>query len=314
MSDTNTDVVNPRGDPRAGNGQMYVFQFPVDYFVTQDISSLAVIPIGTLRGYQAPTAPVLTDGGRAMYWNMVRGEVRGWVDQRFSRGHSGIINLGRGDPAYMGGRASPTLSHDPTDYSVFGPGASELVWKSDSDFLNVTTVATDAVVSSRLAVTLDDEYVVYGTQSGALVLASSQDLSTKWVVSTLNPIKGDLAVDERRIFVGDDQGNGVGQVVAFEMASMPTESPSSLPTSAPSPAPNAGTSTPTLVPTRAPTTATPTRVGLVASPVPTKVQGKTKAPVQTGNTVGSSGAREYYCFWQTVVFTTLAVLLGVTVW
>ena len=67
MTDTNTEVLNPRGDPRAGTGQIYVFQFPVSYFENPNPNVLQVIPIGTERGYQAKTAPVLASNGQAMY-------------------------------------------------------------------------------------------------------------------------------------------------------------------------------------------------------------------------------------------------------
>lgn len=268
MTDSNTDVLNARGVPQAGDGQMYVFQFPADYFITQDTASLAVIPIGSLRGYQAKTAPVLADGGRTLYWIMVRGEFRGWVDQRFSRGHSSLQNLGRGDPPYIAGRASPTLGHNPANYAVYGPGASNVVFKADREMLNLISVEVDAVVSSRLAVTLDDAFVSYGTQSGTLVLASALDLTPKWNVSGLNPIKGDLAMDETHIFVADDQGNGVGHVVAFEMASRampPTEQPTLVPTDTPA---QSGGGTTTLVPTRAEqiSTSAPTISVATASP------------------------------------------------
>lgn len=263
MTDTNTDVQNPRGDPRAGTGQMYVFQFPVDYFETEDVTALAVIPIGSTRNYQAKSAPVLADGGLSLYWSMVRGEFRGWIDQRFSRGHSSIISLGRGDPAYIAGRASPTIG---ADDSVYGPGAGLVVFKADSLLENVTTAETDGIVSGRLALTLDDEYIAYGTQSGSLAMLSTSDMTPKWTLSsTLKSIKGDLAVDEYRIFVGDDGGNSVGSVVAFEIAYRevpPTSPPTSAPTDIPTRAPT--TMAPTTTPTASPTLE-PTRLGLLES-------------------------------------------------
>ena len=199
MTDTNLNVVNARGDTRAGSGQMYIFQFPVDYFVSGNSSSLSVLPIGSIRGYQAYSSPGVAYGGQKLYWNMVRGEVRGWINQRYSRGHSGSLNLGRGDPAYIAGRASPTVSNGGS--SVFGPAASNAVWKSDQNLVNLTLVEIDAVVSSRLAVTEDDAYVVYGTQAGTLVSAESSALGIHWSVSTFNPIRGDLALDDTHIYV-----------------------------------------------------------------------------------------------------------------
>eukprot|EP00977_Amphora_coffeiformis_P002529 scaffold473_cov156-Amphora_coffeaeformis.AAC.11 len=304
MTHTNTDVLNARGDPRAGDGQMYVFQFPVSYFATQDTSTLRVIPIGTLRGYQAKTAPVLANDGLALYWNMVRGEARAWVDQRFSRGHSVTINLGRGEPAYIGGRASPTLSHDPVNYSVYGPGADAVVWKTDRFFENVTVVQTDAVVSSPLAVTLDDAFVVFGTHSGGMFWAPTSDIGNFKEFARLNPIRGDLAVDEKRIFVGDDRGNGVGQIVAFEMAYSPTP-PSVAPTLAPTtvaPSHAIVTETPTMLPTPSPSitpsTWAPTRVGMIATPTlpPTMdiSDDETSAPSRAANVVETSGITAWF--------------------
>lgn len=317
MTDTNTQVLNVRGDPRAGNGQMYVFQFPVNYFASQDTSTLEVIPIGNVRGYQAKTAPVMASGGRALYWNMVRGEVRAWVDQRFSRGHSGTLNLERGDPPYIAGRASPTLSHDPVmDYSVYGPGADAVVWKADRLFVNVSIVETDAVVSSRLAVTPDDAFVVFGTHSGGLFWAPTDDISAPLEIARLNPIRGDLAVDSTRLFVGDDQGNGVGQIVAFEMASNPV-TPTVTPTAAPV------TTAPSVLTTRAPTTAptvspvtslptvTPTRIDMITDPTvaPTLdiADDETAAPSRVANVVETSKATP--CF-STAAPAVLSVFLG----
>lgn len=316
MTDTNTDVLNPVGEPRAGNGQMYVFQFPVDYFTTQDTSSLAVLPIGNVRNYQARTAPVLANAGQSLYWSMVRGEFRGWVDQRFSRGHTETINFGRGDPAYIAARASPTMSAN--EEFVYGPGSSNLVFKADRNLVNFTTVATDGIVSSRVAVTLDDQFVVYGTQSGSLAVLVAETMTTKWSTSALNPVKGDLAVDEYRIFVGDDGGNSVGQIVAYEMAYLDQEvstttSPSAADrtTGAPSPGPLMdGTAAPTTLvatTTTAPVATTthapslePTRLSLLESTFkPSAIEATpttTLAPSRTANVIGGTSGGVAFSF------------------
>jgi hypothetical protein len=300
MTDTNTDVLNAVGDPQAGSGQIYVFQFPVDFFVNQDESSLAVIPVGTIRNFQGKTAPVLADGGRTMYWNMVRGEFRGWVEQRFSRGQSGTLNLGRGSPAYIAGRASPTLSgsgtsSDTLDYSIFGPGAGNLVFKTDRQLLNTTTVTTDGIVSSRVAVSYDDMYVAYGTHSGTLVLATSSDLAPKWTVSSLNPIKGDIAMDDTRIYVGGDQGTGVGQLTAFEMAYLDAV-PSSQPTMAP------------IISSGSPAPTQNELIGTPAPSVPSAVE--TMAPTRSSNSTDTSKAQSML---STVHSFLLTVFLGAMV-
>ena len=301
MTDTNTDVLNVRGDPRAGDGQMYVFQFPVSYFTTHDTSTLRVIPIGPLRGYQAKTAPVLADAGRSLYWNMVRGEARAWANQRFSRGHSGAINLGRGEPAYIAGRASPTLSHDTVNYSVYGPGADAVVWEADRFFKNVTVVPTDGIVSSPLAVTLDDAFVVFGTQSGGMFWAPTGNLESLQEFARLNPVRGNLAVDNTRIFVGDDQGNGVGQIVAFEMAYSlipPSVAPTLTPTTVTTPRPVTVTESPTkartLSPSVASLTLSPTRVDMIvdptASPTLDVVDDETVAPSQATDIIAETSS------------------------
>lgn len=296
MTDTNQDVVNVRGDPQAGIGQMYAFQFPTDYFVTEDSTSLAVIFLGGVRRYQAHTAPVLADEGQSLYWPMVRGEVRGWVEQRFSRGNTATLNLGRGEPAYIAPRSSPTLSHDPVDFFVCGPGSSSVVWRADRTMTNLTMVPTDAVVSSRLAVTFDEQFILYGTQGGLLSCANSQDLSTVWTVGdgalSLDPIKGDIAVDATRVYVGDDQGNGVGQVVGLEIAYV-VESPSSAPSSVPSTVPtldSATTAAPTLATTELPTTHAPTRLVDLATASPTTRPSLSITPLPTrASSVASAG-------------------------
>ena len=320
MTDTNTDVLNIRGDPRAGDGQMYVFQFPVSYFTTQDTSTLRVIPIGPTRGYQAKTAPVLADAGRSLYWNMVRGEARAWANQRFSRGHSGAINLGRGEPAYIAGRASPTLSHDTVNYSVYGPGADAVVWEADRFSENVTIVPTDGIVSSPLAVTLDDAFVVFGTQSGGMFWAPTGNLGSFQEFARLNPVRGNLAVDNTRIFVGDDRGNGVGQIVAFEMAYSlvpPSVAPTLTPTTVTTPRPAIGTESPTEVPTLSPSataslTLSPTRVDMIAdstvSPTLDIVDDETVAPSQATNIIAeTSGVTASFASAHTVL---LLIFLG----
>ena len=244
---------------------------------------------------------------------MVRGEVRAWYNQRFSRGHSGMINLDRGDPQYTAGRASPTLSHDPVNYAVYGPGASNEVWKTDAALENVTIVATDAIVSSRLAVTLDDEYVAFGTQSGALHLAWAKDLTLHWTTLEMNPIKGDLAVDDTHIFVGDDQGNGVGQIVAWEMAYVvqpPSPLPTAVPTQAPSPSPAIGsalTSVPTAAPTRVNNLATTEAPTPPTTTAPAKT---TQAPSRSSNVEASAAVRHGSLYVGVVVVVVALHAIG----
>lgn len=204
MTDTNKKVLGSNGDPIAGEAVLYFFQFPQGYQPGSNASTIGVTTAGdnVQRPYQSNTRPILTNAGESMYWAMSRGEVRTWLNREFSRGHSNMTSLGRGDPAYIGPRAPPTLSSDPVQPMVFGVGSTNLVWKSNFDLGNLITVATDNTVSSRIAITPDDMYVFYGTHSGELFQASTTNLSVRWGVGgrdssgniTLTSIKGDIAI------------------------------------------------------------------------------------------------------------------------
>jgi hypothetical protein len=203
MTDTNKKILGTTGDPVAGEAVLYFFQFPIDYQPGSNASSTIDVAISggnTSRPYQSNTRPILTNFGRSMFWAMTRGEVRSWVDREFTRGHSNMTSLGRGDPAYISPRAPPTLSSNPVQPMVFGVGSANLVWKTDFSLGSLITVATDTTVSSRIAITPDDSFVFYGTDSGELYMASTTNLSARWGVGglgsniTFTSIKGDIAV------------------------------------------------------------------------------------------------------------------------
>jgi hypothetical protein len=199
MTATNTKAISSSGAPVAGEGMLYFFQFPRDYQPGSNATTIDVTVAGgnISRPYQSSTRPILTNSGYSLYWAHSRGEVRSWVNREFNRGHSNLTNLGRGDPAYISARAPPTLSSDPVQPMVFGVGAANLVWKTDFGLGDLVTVATDSIVSSRLAITPDDMYVFYGTQLGDLFMASTANLATRWESGsniTFTSIRGDIAM------------------------------------------------------------------------------------------------------------------------
>ena len=256
ISDTNTNVLNVNGVPMAGEGQMYVFQLPKDY--DHSGNGLEVIPIGPVRGYQAATRPILTNGGKSMYWSMVRGETRSWDGRLFSRSHNGRNNTQRGDPPYIGARAAPSLNSDSS--RVFGPGPSNDVWSAGRNMEDFDSVSTDGIVSAQLLVTLDDQFVLWGTEKGQLTMASVFDLSQQaWQIGDFSDIpfdsiQGEMARDSSgtMIFVTTTFDNIAGTIIALRIANEaepPSSSPSSYPSSTPSLRPSVAPSSSSQEPT-----------------------------------------------------------------
>jgi hypothetical protein len=176
MTATNTKAISSTGATVAGEGVLYFFQFPRGYQPGSNATTVDVTVSGgnISRPYQSNTRPILTNAGYSLYWAQSRGEVRSWVNREFNKGHSNLTNLGRGDPAYIGPPAPPTLSSDPVQPMVFGVGAANLVWKTDFGLANLVTVATDSTVSSRVAISPDD--VRYSTIS--IISASTRNSLT----------------------------------------------------------------------------------------------------------------------------------------
>jgi len=119
------------GATSAGTGGVFGFQLPIDGTPMQ-YNLLGEQP----RNFQSTTRPEITNDGRSMYWALTRAEQRCWVGSafppkpnRFHLGRTTTASFERGKPVYIAARASPTLSKDPAQPTVWGPGAREEIWR-----------------------------------------------------------------------------------------------------------------------------------------------------------------------------------------
>jgi hypothetical protein len=262
-----------------GAGAMFGFQMPVGA-----AGNYSVVLMGD-RDFQASTAPVLTNFGVSMYWAVTRAEQYCWVGnpatkrEFFNRGRTNKVSLERGDPAWISSRASPSLSFSvnaTVDQVVFGPGANTEIFRLNSNFTEVLTTNSSAVVSSRVAVSPDNAVVYYANQAGIVAQLDADTLELNWQFNTLAPVQADITLNSAGtvLYVVDISGG----VMAMQVAS----------SSAPTPSPTVpGTSDfPSAVPTGGPDD---------SSPVPTVEGGgggvpeTPSAPTAGGGTPTSSG-------------------------
>jgi len=255
------------GDAQAvGVGQMFGFQMPVDG------SSMEYMLLGGSRTFQASLPPVLTNQGRSMYWAVTKAEQRCWVGSattsaaRFSRGRTETANFARGSPPYASAKAPPSVSSDVAQPIVYGPSATNQIWRMNFDYSQVLTMDTTSIVSSRIAVSPQGDRIYYVTNNGLLVQANADTLETIWTLEIGAPVEADITLNPfgTMLYVADTIGNVRGIQVAESDGV--TEPPVPMPTTAPvSPVP-----TPEPVPTVAPppTTPSPTKVPTADLPTP----------------------------------------------
>jgi hypothetical protein len=295
----------------AEDGNMFGYQQPVNYAF--DGVGLEVLELGGTRDWQASTAPVLTNFGRSLYWSNTRASARCWVgsadeDQnRFSRGRTNTLSLARGTPIYISAYASPALSSDLVAPRVYGPGAAEQFYVTNTTLGESVVVVTDSLVYSPAKVSPDDAYVYYVTENGFLYQADATTLAQRWVFSIGGRVEGDISMNSAgtMLYVGTTSGDVYGIEIATDPASTPrptaapssSNAPSPLSSDAPSSAPTTGA--PSSVPSLTPTTsaepsaapAIGTTVGPTMSPVtsvPTMApvtSVPTMAPVTSGPTM-----------------------------
>ena len=318
----------------AGDGSMFGYQQPVGYAF--DGVGLAVLELGGLRDWQASTAPVLTNSGRSMYWSNSRASVRCWVgsstenQNRFSRGRTNTASFSRGSPAYISAYAAPALSSNAVTPMVYGPGAANEFYMTDTSLGNVLVITTDSLVYSPAKVSPDDAYVYYVTENGLLYQADATTLVQRWVATISGRVEGDIAMNSAgtMLYVATTSGDVYGFEIATDLtpattsppsagssgapSSSPTVSaaptsalteapvaPSSVPSSSPtvSAAPSGATTEPTLVPvtsvpTMAPVTMDPTMSPVTSVPTlsPVTMVPTTDAPTDSMPSGAVSGA------------------------
>jgi hypothetical protein len=316
-----TNIATQTGsNVKVGVGQMFGFQFPVNYNPDADGSAgLSVLILGQTRSWQSSTRPILANSGRSMYWALTRAEQRCWIGQfkvnanKFSRADTATVSLSRRGAAtsWMAAQAPPTLSSDPVTPVVYGPGVSNEFFRFNYNYSDTLIVSTDSFISSRAVLTPDDRFVFYGTQNGILYQASGKNLTTVWKSSSsvsLSSIYGDLAMHPSgsHVYVGDNSRLGKGNIVAIQIAQSTlanTSSPTTVATAVPAPSPTkgnattkpasgSGTSAPAAktarpAPTRSPVR-TPTAAPTVASTTEATIAGNEKPPVKSSAGIAES--------------------------
>jgi hypothetical protein len=301
-----------------GTGQMFAFQMPMDPAGNMNVALLGI----EARTFQASTAPVLTKMGLSMYWAVTRAEQYCWVGNNatkrefFNRGRTNSVSLSRGDPAWISSRASPSLSHgfmmassnsssnsSSGDLAVFGPGASNQIFRLDENYTELLTTNTSWIVSSRVAVSPDDAVIYYATQDGVVAQLDATTLDMIWSTTTLSPVSADIVLNSAGtiLFVADI--NGV--ITAYQVASSgaPTPSPTMPGTSDfPSASPTEGPGVPTALPTAESSNGAPTSGG-GGAPSPNGGGGG-------GSTNSTSGATDLFCPTVALALAAGAVLVA----
>jgi hypothetical protein len=282
------------GATAAGDGSMFGYQQPVGYAF--DGVGLEVLELGGLRDWQASTAPVLTNSGRSLYWSNSRASARCWVgsadeDQnRFSRGRTNTASFSRGSPAYISAYASPALSSNAVTPMVYGPGAANEFFMTNTTLGDVLVITTDSLVYSPAKVSPDDAYVYYVSANGLLYQADATTLAQRWVFTISGRVEGDIAMNSAgtMLYVSTTAGDIYGFEIAqdldntFSPTAAPSTSsaPSAGESSAPSSLPSVSAA-PTTAPTKAPTSMPTSGPTAAASDMPSSTPTVSAAPSST---------------------------------
>lgn len=275
------------------DGQVFVFQFPVGY--ANDGQGLSFAPMGSRTDFHAITPPVLTNQGLSMYWTITRATTDCYIGELgfdrtfFSRGRTGRATFDRAErpaPAFQAPRAPVTLSSDPVQPMVYGVGANAQIWSATFNYGSTTVASTPDLISSRLMITQDDQFLIYGTRAslspegGALYMVPVNNLGqARWSVEVSGGVLGDIALNGRGtiVYVGDV----LGQISAYQFGEnlAATEAPTFAPTpdnATPAPttaeptismAPTGESDYPSMVPNASPVMGPPNTDGSTSAPV-----------------------------------------------
>lgn len=268
------------------DGQMFAYQLP-------DVMNVTLVGPG--RPFQTPLPPVFGNNGRNLYWSMSKSELRCWEDTTFDRGTGAPQSFDRlpgVDNASKSALVEPTLSNN--EEFLVGPSAyNELFRVSADDCRDVQglTITSGGVITSKVLVSVDDEFVYYATPmpngenqvifglqagnfGGGPVFSIAADGTTGVSGHMALSALGDV------LYAVDSAGTVRAIRVAEDPPTMPptmsptTASPTMAPTGSPTePAPTGSPTVPppTLSPkpTLAPVTAEPTPEPTLVTPAPT---------------------------------------------
>jgi hypothetical protein len=284
------------------DGQVFVFQFPMEYI--GDGQGLGFAPMGSRTDFHTTTGPVLTNGGLSMYWTVSKATTDCYLGEAplartyFSRGRTGRATFDRADrpaPAYQGPRAQVTLSSDPVQPMVYGVGAAPQIWSMSYDYSNMNVATTPDLVSSRLMLTQDQQFIIYATQAtvstdgGVHMVPVSNLGQLEWTVNVTGGVYGDIALNGRGTIVY--AADVLGQISAFQFGEnlAATPAPTLAPTSDNTLVPTMGDDGESDVPTPAFGTVEPTPSGSGPddgdSPAPSAPSDGTTVPPATGPSV-----------------------------
>ena len=239
-------------DTTVGTGASFVFQFPIGYTSSSTAEARQAgdgsgrlfwtILGANPKNWQVESAPIITNGGRSLYWGVSRSQFRAWVGQagsgfaRFNRATTSKPAFTRGNPRYAAPPNTPALSSDPTQPMIFaGTAANEFVkmnYLMDRDTALVQN--TTSSVRARAIVSPDDQFVYYSEFSGVIHQARTDDLGDSWSITDFAALDSEFSLtsDGSLLIAGDS----TGKVVAYQVKEAPTSEPT-VSTGAPTPAP-----------------------------------------------------------------------------
>lgn len=245
-------LTNKPDDKVVGGGAYYAFQFPIGF--TGSADGIAYIQLGQdIRDFQAIAKPVLTNGGRSMYWGGTRSQFFAWVGEadrdryRFNKVRTAGAGFSRGEPKFQAVYATPALSSDPLEPLIFGGSAANEFVRLNHNFTEKLNVTTSSIILAEAHLSPDDSVVYYAEFNGQIHQASSEDLMDVWMFDLGLPVEGEFALkaDGTALYIADI----TGFIYTFRLADHPSDAPSFGPTSQPTASPSAG---PSRVPSSAP--------------------------------------------------------------
>jgi hypothetical protein len=262
-----------KSDGTVGDGAYYAFQFPIGF--TGSADGIAYIQLGQdIRDFQAIAKPVLTNGGRSLYWGGTRSQFFAWAGEagldryRFNRDRTAGAGFSRGDPKSQAVYATPVLSSDPLEPLIFGGSASNEFVRLNHNFTQKLLVNTSSIILAEARLSPDNSFVYYAEFNGRIHQASTEDLMDMWMLDLGLPVEGEFALkaDGTALYVADI----TGFIHTFRLADHPSNAPSFGPTSQPTASRSTGpTTVPSSAPSRTPSSAPTAKQTAQSTPGPT---------------------------------------------
>jgi outer membrane protein assembly factor BamB len=278
------NAVNPVATS-ISKGSTFVFQFPVG-FADDPQDGVGYLLLGDIqRDFLVETAPVITNQGRSVYYSASRSNFVCWVGEdllpreyfsRFPREVAADFDRNldfAGEPVF----ASPALSSDSAQPTIFGGSAHTQFVRLDYDFSNTRSVLTNSHIMAEAKVDPGDRTVYFVESAGLLHSVDFDNIQDIWTYDVGFTVEADMAMskDGSILYIGDARGMITAvQVTEIAPTPAPTSNPTATASESPSSAPSVPTDSPTATPTGSPSasptgspSATPT--GSPIAPLPT---------------------------------------------